>query len=54
MRRWSAFVTLLALTGAPVGAWAQTAPRAPRVLVMPFDNVTKDNRIFWLGCWPTI
>lgn len=50
MRRGGAFViTLMALIGTPAIVWAQTAPNAPRVLVMPFENVTRDNRIFWLG-----
>src|SRR5678815_4270677 len=39
----------MALIGTPAIVWAQTAPNAPRVLVMPFENVTRDNRIFWLG-----
>jgi tetratricopeptide (TPR) repeat protein/TolB-like protein len=28
---------------------AQTTPPPSRVLVMPFENVTRDSRIFWLG-----
>jgi tetratricopeptide (TPR) repeat protein len=36
---------LAALVG--VAAYAQ-APSPPRILVMPFENVTRDGRIFWL------
>ena len=25
------------------------APALPRILVMPFENVTRDGRIFWLA-----
>ena len=38
-------IVLTALLAAPVGASAQTAHR---ILVMPFENVTRDSRIFWL------
>jgi tetratricopeptide (TPR) repeat protein len=30
-------------------ATAQTAPASARVLVMPFENVTRDSRIVWVG-----
>jgi tetratricopeptide (TPR) repeat protein/TolB-like protein len=40
---------LLALVVLPTVARAQPAARETRVLVMPFENVTHDNRIFWLG-----
>ncbi len=36
---------VVALLGVPAGAAAQ-APQ--RILVMPFENVTRDSRIFWL------
>ena len=34
-----------------IGLWAVPlrAQEAPRILVMPFENVTRDGRIFWLG-----
>ena len=30
-------------------AFAQSSPRAARVLVIPFENPTKEARIYWLG-----
>jgi tetratricopeptide (TPR) repeat protein len=36
---------LAAALAAPAAAFAQTPPR---ILVMPFENVTRDSRIFWL------
>jgi len=42
----AAFAVLLFV---PAVARAQPAVRETRVLVMPFENVTHDNRIFWLG-----
>src|SRR5689334_13141777 len=47
--RWRVSMVLVALAFAPALARAQTTARDTRVLVMPFDNVTHDNRIFWLG-----
>ena len=47
-QRWCGVfgATLIALAGsAPAGA--QPAP-PPRILVMPFENVARDGRIFWL------
>ena len=49
MRRSTAVLTVALLL---VATWAsaQTAGAAPaRVLVMPFENVTRDSRIIWLG-----
>src|SRR5262249_49681773 len=45
MRNMVALALALALTAAP----ALAQPQAPRrVLVMPFENTTRDGRIFWL------
>jgi tetratricopeptide (TPR) repeat protein len=43
----SALAAVLALLTLAPAAHAQPAP-PPRVLVMPFENVTRDGRIFWL------
>ena len=40
-------LVLLALVAAPVAAWAQ--PVDGRILVMPFDNVSHEPRIVWVG-----
>jgi tetratricopeptide (TPR) repeat protein len=45
MRHGLAAALLAAFLTAPVASHAQ-AP--PRILVMPFENVTRDSRIFWL------
>ena len=45
MRRTIAAAAIAATLGAASGADAQ-AP--PRILVMPFENVARDSRIFWL------
>ena len=49
-RRLPGLGTLVAAlaAGFGIGALAQAPPR-PRILVMPFDNVTRDASIFWLG-----
>jgi tetratricopeptide (TPR) repeat protein len=44
--RARAVLLLLLLVGVCVPAHAQSPP--PRILVMPFENVTRDGRIFWL------
>jgi tetratricopeptide (TPR) repeat protein len=51
MRRWRAVVLAVALAALRATASAQTPAAAPdaRVLVVPFDNVALDGRIFWLG-----
>jgi tetratricopeptide (TPR) repeat protein len=48
MRVFCAAAMLLTLGAASI-AGAQTADLPPRVLVMPFENVTREGRIFWLG-----
>src|SRR3989442_958866 len=40
------FVVALCVGGV---ATAQTSPAPARILVMPFENVTRDSRIVWLG-----
>jgi len=47
--RWRTLVAAAILLLVPGVARAQRGAAAPRVLVMPFENVTRDNRIFWLG-----
>jgi tetratricopeptide (TPR) repeat protein len=44
MTRW---LLALILTACAPPAWAQSAPPI-RILVMPFENVTREGRIFWL------
>ena len=39
----------LLIVGLLAGAAGAEAQRAPRILVMPFENITRDGRIFWLG-----
>jgi tetratricopeptide (TPR) repeat protein len=46
MNTW--LVAGLLAFGAASAASAQTQPSS-RILVMPFENVTRDSRIFWLG-----
>jgi tetratricopeptide (TPR) repeat protein len=41
--------TLLLTLGAASTVRAQPAAQPARVLVMPFENVTREGRIFWLG-----
>ena len=43
----AAWLALAALTAAP--APAPAAPPPDRILVMPFENATRDSRIFWLS-----
>jgi len=42
-------VKRLGLAVAAVTLWVLPAAAGTRALVMPFDNVTRDRRIFWLG-----
>jgi tetratricopeptide (TPR) repeat protein/TolB-like protein len=42
-------VTRIGLAIAAVTLWALPVAAGTRALVMPFDNVTRDRRIFWLG-----
>lgn len=46
-RRWPVLAGLLACVALALPASAQTA--ANRILVMPFENVTREGRIVWLG-----
>ena len=46
MRRWAAALALVS-SSLPGTALAQDAT-PPRILVMPFENATRDARIFWL------
>ena len=43
----AAFLFVISLGAAPAGAQTTAAP-SQRILVMPFENVTHDSRIFWL------
>jgi hypothetical protein len=48
--RTATAITLFATTLlGPPGVEAQQAAPQPRVLVMPFENVTREGRIVWLG-----
>jgi Flp pilus assembly protein TadD len=42
-------VAIVALFGASSAANAQPPAPAARVLVMPFDNIKREGRIFWMG-----
>src|SRR5437867_12926833 len=42
-------VLLLALSAQAPAATATAELSDQRILVMPFENVTRDSRIFWLG-----
>ena len=45
----SVFAVAVCVLGVGGMATAQTAPAPARILVMPFENVTRDSRIVWLG-----
>jgi tetratricopeptide (TPR) repeat protein len=51
MKRGATFGLFVCLVGGAVSAFGQSAPQAPagRILVMPFENVTHESRIIWLG-----
>jgi len=47
--RLGVVVALSEVLGVGRVATAQTSPAPARILVMPFENVTRDSRIVWLG-----